>query len=148
MKRVLWFSRHDMTAEQAALFTNCEVTKVNGSPANVHVDFTGSVDNGPEIELLALKHLVKGFDIIAIVAPIGMQQQFLQIAEHRPVIYAKTRREVLEDGQKVVFNFDGWEQLIKIEVVTQPYINVFANDICPVCYHRHSPTVACESNHV
>ncbi len=123
MKKVLWFSRHDMTADQAAMFDGCDITKVNGSPANVHVAFEGSVNNGQTETLAPLKEMVANFDVVAIVAPIGIQQQFLSICKV-PVIFAKTKRElVAQDGKEdtVVFNFDGWEQLIKIEVVTVPF---------------------------
>lgn len=120
MKKIMWFSRHDMTSEQASIFQNCEITKVNGSPANVHVPFSGTINNGEESQLPALKELVKNFDILAIVAPIGLQQQFLQISGDKPVIMAKTRREII-NGDKVVFNFDGWEQLLKIEIQTKPF---------------------------
>lgn len=120
--KVLWFSRHDMTDAQREMFQWCQVTKVDGSPANVHVPFEATVDNAAEkTQLPAMKDYIQEFDVLAIVAPIGLQQQFLQIAGGRPVVYAKTRREVLEGGEKVVFNFDGWERLIKIEVATEKF---------------------------
>ena len=124
MKKVFWFSRHNMTEEQAAMFAGLQITKVNGSPANVHVPFQGSVNDGEEETLPPVKDMVKDFDILAIVAPIGLQQQFLAVAGGRPVIFAKTKRELVKvEGQedKVTFIFDGWEQLEKIEVVTKPF---------------------------
>lgn len=123
MRKVLWFSRHDMTQEQAEMFVGSEITKISGSPANVHVPFEGSVNNAELEQLPSLKELVVKFDVVAIVAPIGLQQQFLQVTKC-PVIFAKTRRELVKkDGQedKVTFIFDGWEQLVKIEVVTAPF---------------------------
>lgn len=114
--KVLWFSRHQMTDSQKEIFSNCEITTISGSPANVHVEFEGSV-NGVDTKLLPLKEIVKDFDIIAIVLPIHLEQQVLGIAGNKPVIKAMTKRELI----KVVFNFDGWKRIIKIEVIMEDF---------------------------
>jgi hypothetical protein len=123
MKKVLWFSRHDMTQEQAAMFSGCEITKISGSPANVHVPFEGSVNNGDNDELRPLKALIQDYDIIAVVLPIHLEQQVLGVADNKPVIKAMTSRELVKvDGEdKVVFNFNGWKRLVKIEVVLEDF---------------------------
>lgn len=83
MKKVLWFSRHTMTDQQAAaLGENVEVTQVNGDMPNVHVPFEAKV-NG-EDNVVVFKDFAKGFDILAIVAPVGLQQQVLSIAGINP----------------------------------------------------------------
>ncbi len=130
MKKILWFSRHTMTAEQRDALPPCEITQINGTMPNVHVPFeavvtddegnSGTQDVGP------FKVLVDIFDIIAIVAPIAIQHQILTVAGGKPVIMAKSKRiiEKSEDGaeNKVIFVFDGWERLIKIDVVTEPFV--------------------------
>ena len=125
--KVLWFSRHDMTDAQKALFVNDEITKVNGSFENVHVPFKGFVNNSEEeVSFEAFKVLAKDYDIIAIVLPIHLEQQVLGIAESRPVIKAMTKRELLKvegEEDKVVFNFAGWKRLVKIEVILEDFIH-------------------------
>lgn len=65
-------------------------------------------------------------DIIAIVAPINLQAQFLKIAAGRPVIMAVSDRVLIPqaDGteDKVQFVFRKWEQIEKIEVVKHDFI--------------------------
>lgn len=59
MKKVLWFSRHEMTPDQlAALGENIEIVQINRS-----------INSAFE-----LKDDIEGADIIAIVAPINLQQ--------------------------------------------------------------------------
>jgi hypothetical protein len=64
-------------------------------------------------------------DVIAIVAPINLQAQFLKLAKDKPVIIAQSRRELVknDDGSesKAVFVFEGWKQLKKIEVVMEDF---------------------------
>ena len=65
-------------------------------------------------------------DIIAIVAPIGLQAEFLKLAGDKPVIIAVNERVLTksEDGteSKTVFKFVKWERLLKIDVVKEDYI--------------------------
>lgn len=126
MKKVLWFSRHDMTPEQLSALGNVEVTKVNvANMPNVHVALTGAINDGDEQDLLPFKDFAKDFDILAVVLPIGLEQQVLLIAGNKPVIRATNERKLVksEDGteDKVVFNFAGWKQLVKIEVVLEDF---------------------------
>lgn len=125
----MWFSRHQMTAEQLAALQSkhgaIEVTQINGSPANVHVPFEGSVNGGPASQLPAFKEMVKEYDVLAIVLPIGLQQQVLQVAEGKPVIQAVNNRVLVQnpDGgeDKVSFSFAKWQRIEKIEVVLSDY---------------------------
>ena len=111
MKKVLWFSRHNMTEEQKNALKNklgsIEVNQVNKTVKSA----------------FELKAEIDGADVIAIVAPINLQAQFLKLAGNKPVITAISDRIInkSEDGteDKVVFKFNRWEQLLKIEVVTE-----------------------------
>lgn len=122
--KVFWFSRHDIDSDALTALQNkfgdVSVTKVNGTAQNVHVPFRAEINNEEEREVPPLKEMVNLFDIIAIVAPIGLQQQFLSIAGERPVIIAKSAR-IFEGGEKVTFKFEEWQQLHKIEVVTSTF---------------------------
>lgn len=110
MKRVLWFSRHTMTTEQYAALE----TKL-GEPVDlVQVDKT--IQSAYE-----LQNEIAEADIIAIVAPINLQQQFLKLANGKPVIIAQSKRiprgEDTNGEPQYEFVFEGWKQLMKIEVV-------------------------------
>jgi hypothetical protein len=117
MKNVFWFSRHEMTQEQRqALESKCPdgvaIHQVNMSIASVS-------------EISYLEEFMTA-DIIAIVAPIGLQQQFLRAANGRPVIMAVSNREVVHSDDpaaedQVVFHFVKWEQLDRIEVVKHDF---------------------------
>ena len=73
-----------------------------------------------------LKEEIEECDIIAIVAPINIQAQFLKLAAGKPVIMAKSERIIEKDPDggedKVVFKFVKWERLVKIEVETEDFI--------------------------
>ena len=113
MTKVLWFSRHQMTDDQLAAL----VAKL-GEIEVVQVDKT--IQNAFE-----LTEEVDASDVIAIVAPINLQAQFLKLAKDKPVIVAQTKRELVkaDDGSesKAVFIFDGWKRLEKIEVVMSDF---------------------------
>lgn len=129
MTKILWFSRHEMTVEQLQALESkhgqIEVTQINGSPANVHVPFEGNVNGGELEQLPAFKELTKKYDVLAIVLPIGLQQQVLQVAGGRPVIQAVNNRILTpnpEGGEdKVSFSFAKWQRIEKIEVVLSDY---------------------------
>lgn len=109
-KKVMWFSRHEMTKEQReALGTNVEIKQINKT-----------VNSAFE-----LREEIENADIIAIVAPINLQQQFLKLAGNKPVIMAVNDRVIVtrEDGteEKAEFRFVKWERLVKIEVVKEDF---------------------------
>ena len=108
-KKVLWFSRHNMTPEQKAALGDCEIVQVNKT-----------INSAFE-----LKNEIDACDIIAIVAPINLQQQFLQLAGEKPVIMAVNNRILVpqEDGteDKVSFQFVKWERLIEIKIVKEDF---------------------------
>lgn len=110
MKRILWFSRHPMTEEQRSVFGDAEI---------VQIDRT--INSAFE-----LKEDIEQCDIIAIVAPIHIQKQFLQLAGDKPVIMALNDRVLIQqhDGSesKVAFQFVKWERLVKIEVIKEDFV--------------------------
>lgn len=110
MKKVLWFSRHDMTSEQSAALGDVEITQINRS-----------INSAFE-----LQEEIKAADIIAVVAPINLQQQFLKIAGDKPVIAAVNNRVLVpqEDGSedKVEFHFVKWERILRIDIVKEDFI--------------------------
>jgi hypothetical protein len=131
MKKVLWFSRHAMTLAQRtdlarALGEPLEITHVNGTAANVHVSFESASPEKGETEAdfiltgtqPALKELVLQFNEVAVVLPIGMLQQLLPFAPAKRLLQAKNKRILLEDG-KVQFEHDGWEAVIKVEIIAE-----------------------------
>lgn len=109
MKKVLWFSRHEMTDEQKAALGDVEIKQINKSINSAY----------------ELKDEINECDIIAIVAPVDLQQQFLKLAGNKPVIMAVNDRILIpqKDGteEKVAFKFVKWEQLLKIKIVKQDF---------------------------
>ena len=109
MKKVLWFSRHEMSEEQRLALGEVEVTQVSKT-----------IQSARE-----LADEIAAADIVAIVAPIGLQAEFLRLAGEKPVISAVSERVVIkaDDGSedKVVFKFVKWEQLLKVEVVKKDF---------------------------
>lgn len=111
--KVLWFSRHQMSTEQLdALKSRL------GEVELVQVDKT--ITNVSEIS-----EEMKDCDVLAIVAPIGLQQQFLRVSNGRPVIVAVSERVFTKDENgnesKVDFRFVKWERLVKIDVIKEDF---------------------------
>ena len=106
MKKILWFSRHKMTPEQKLALGDVEIMQINKTINSAYDEC----------------------DIIAIVAPINLQQQFLKLAEGKPVIMAVNDRVLIdqENGSesKVEFRFIKWERLLKIEVQKEDFAPV------------------------
>lgn len=131
MKKLLWFSRHAMSVAQLKgltdKFGSVHVTQVSASPANVHVPFEASVPEDGETvaesiltgSCPSLKELVAGFDEVAVVMPINMLQQLLPLSPSKRLLQSRNKRIMLDQG-KVQFEFDGWEAVTKVEVVTTP----------------------------
>lgn len=109
-KKVLWFSRHEMTEDQKKALGDCEITQVSKSISSAY----------------ELVDEIKAADIIAIVAPLNLQAQFLKIAGEKPVITALNARVLVKQGdgeeEKAEFHFVKWERLVKVEVVTEDFV--------------------------
>lgn len=108
MTKVLWFSRHQMSDAQLASL----VKKFGG--VDIH-QVSKTIQSARE-----LSDEIAECDVLAIVAPIGLQAEFLRLAGEKPVITAVSERVITkaEDGteDKVEFVFKCWEQLLKVEV--------------------------------
>lgn len=110
--RILWFSRHSMTeAQREALdflidmgYDSIEITQMDRTISSAY----------------EIADEIKQFDIIAVVAPPALQQQFIKVAEGRPVITALNDRVLVpaEDGteQKAEFRFVKWEWIGSVKV--------------------------------
>ena len=108
MKKVLWFSRHELNEDQV-----CDLRRIFGEITVSQVNKT--INNAYEVQ----KEISES-DIIAIVAPIHLQEQFLKLAGEKPVISCRNKRIIdPTDNTKVNFVFDGWYQIKKIEVITE-----------------------------
>lgn len=109
MIKVLWFSRHEMSTKQRNALGECSILQVNKT-----------INHASE-----LIHEINDCDIIAIVAPIGLQREFIEIAGDKPVIMALNERILTPspDGgeDKVTFSFVKWERIIKIDVVKEDF---------------------------
>lgn len=107
-KKVLWFSRHKMTEDQLQALGNVEIIQIDKSIQTAY----------------ELQEEINQCDIIAIVAPINLQAQFLKLAGDKPVILALNNRVLVpkDNGEsEVQFNFVKWERLIKIEVLKEDF---------------------------
>ena len=83
-QKVLWFSRHAMTEEQKNSLGDVEINQINKT-----------IHSAKE-----LKAEIEANDIIAIVAPIELQREFLELAGDKPVITAVNDRVLVpqQDG--------------------------------------------------
>ena len=98
-----------MTDEQLKALGDVEINQINRSISNAY----------------ELEKEINNSDIIAIVAPINLQQQFLKLAEGKPVIMAVNNRVLVpqEGGEdKVEFHFVKWEQLDEIIIKKHDFV--------------------------
>lgn len=109
---VLWFSRHEMSDEQRA-----DLERIYGGDLFVY-QVDQQIKSASE-----LKDVIEKCSILAIVAPLNLQQEFLKLAGDKPVIISKSERIITknDDGsdEKVIFQFKNWYQLKKIDVVME-----------------------------
>lgn len=123
IKKVMWFSRHEMTVNQKKSLENklgeIKITMVNGTASNVHIPFEAEINGSVKEEVKPLKEWVKDFDVIAVVAPIGLLQQIVGIS-NKPVIQALNKRVMLE-GEKMEFVFQKWERIVKVEILKEDF---------------------------
>ena len=114
MKKIMWFSRHDMNSEQMndlqKLFVEIEVTKVNKTIQSV----------------LELKTEIDNADILCIVMPLNLQAELIKLAGDKPILICRNHRLLKDDGT-VEFVHAGWDKLIKIQIVKE----TLTNHVCP-----------------
>lgn len=111
--KVLWFSRHTMTEDQyQALETKLGLIEVTQLDKTINTGYDIADEIGAS-------------DVVALVAPIHIQQQVLKIAGDKPVIMALSERVLIPDPDggesKAEFVFRKWERLIKIDVVKEDF---------------------------
>ena len=94
-KKVLWFSRHEMTLEQRVALGDVEIIQINKTVQSAY----------------ELRDEINECDIIAIVAPINLQQQFIKLTNGKPVIMPVNDRVLIK-----------WEQLIRIDIVKEDFM--------------------------
>lgn len=108
---VLWFSRHDMTEEQIDALVDIY------GPIQIH-QINKTVKSAKELE-----NEIKGSDVVAVVAPVELQAEFLQVANGIPVISCRNKRILIQNQEgtetKVEFAFNGWYEIEKIDIVTR-----------------------------
>nr|DAN24232.1 MAG TPA: hypothetical protein [Caudoviricetes sp.] len=108
MKKVFWFSRHKMTNEQRMALEN-KFGELDVFQVSKSIQHTTEVID-----------YINWADIIAIVAPIVLQAEFVKLAGDKPVIMAVSERILKEDGE-VEFKFVKWERLVKVEFVKEDF---------------------------
>ena len=117
LKKVLWVSRHEMTAAQRA-----DLERALGDQINLDI----WADTVRDIE--ALRPQVEAADAVAVVLPPELLQAILPIAGEKPVLRAVSGREAtgkiikLEDGreeQEFAFVHLFWEQILCVDIRTR-----------------------------
>lgn len=106
--KVLWFSRHEMTPDQRAALGDSEITQIDKT-----------IKHASEVA-----DEISQCDVLAVVAPVELQKEFLEQAGNKPVITAVNDRILVptENGEsKVQFSFVKWEQVKKIDIVKEDF---------------------------
>ncbi|MCR5826273.1 MAG: hypothetical protein K6G54_06885 [Oscillospiraceae bacterium] len=116
MKKVLWVSRHEMTAAQKA-----DLDRVMGGAELVPMRETVR-------DIAVLRPLLAGVDAVAAVLPPELLAELLSIADGKPVLRAVSGRDptgrilTLQDGRRepeFAFIHVCWEQVLRIEICTR-----------------------------
>ena len=113
IKKVLWFSRHEMTTEQKQGVwkdeSELEITQINKTIQHA----------------IELKDLIDQSDMVCIVAPPELQVEFKQLTGNKPLLFAKSERIIVksEDGteSKVVFKHAGWKNIEIAQFITSDW---------------------------
>ncbi|MBN1325382.1 hypothetical protein JW977_00130 [Candidatus Falkowbacteria bacterium] len=106
MAKVLWFSRHELSEDQLA-----DLKRIYGQ------DLTVTQINRTIKSAFELKAEIDEHNVIAVVAPLPLQAEFLKLAGEKPVIFCKNDRVFDEaDNTKVNFVHAGWFRIKEIRV--------------------------------
>lgn len=117
MKKVLWVSRHEMTAEQKA-----DLDRIMGGEARL-LPWKETVR-----DIQALTPLLRQADAVAAVLPLELLSQLLELSEGKPVLRAVCDREMTgrtiltPDGRQeldVHYVHRCWQRLLRVEVETE-----------------------------
>ena len=104
-KNVLWFSRHMMTLGQIV-----ELRKIFGSIKVTQISYP--IQHAKEV----IKDIQKS-DVIALVAPLEIQKEFLELSEDKPVLFCRNQRD--HNGPNG-FRHGGWFRIKKIDCEFEP----------------------------
>ena len=114
MKRVLWISRHQMTAEQRS-----DLERVMGEAVELR-PWTETVE-----DLTELCPEVERADAVAAVLPVELLAELVRLAGKRPVLQTAAVRtptgrvHTLPDGRRepeFAFAHGGWRQILRLEL--------------------------------
>ena len=114
MKRVLWISRHQMTAEQRS-----DLERVMGEAVELR-PWTETVE-----DLTELCPEVERADAAAAVLPVELLAELVRLAGKRPVLQTAAVRtptgrvRTLPDGRRepeLAFAHGGWRQILRLEL--------------------------------
>lgn len=104
-KKVLWFSRHLMTLGQIV-----DLKKIFGSVEINQISYP--IQHAKEV----IKDIQRN-DVIALVAPLEIQKEFLELAEGKPVLFCRNQRD--HKGPNG-FRHGGWFRIKKIDCEFEP----------------------------
>ncbi len=116
-KRVLWISRHALSAEQLS-----DLERALQAPVYL-LTWSDTVENVED-----LRPLLEQSDAVAAVLPMEKLAKLLEIAGDRPVLQAKgdrvpTGRWIIsptgEKEQEFAFVHQGWYQILEIQIRTR-----------------------------
>ena len=105
-KKVLWFSRHELSSEQLS-----DLERIYGPDLEIK-QINRTISSATE-----LRDDIASVDVVAVVAPLPLQAEFLKLAgDDKPVIFCKNNR-ILVQGEKAVFKHAGWFRIKEIKTV-------------------------------
>ncbi len=113
MKKVLWFSRHDLTDAQKS-----DLVKVLDSEITInHVNRT--VNSAYE-----LKSEINDCDIACVVMPLNLQQQMLWLLGEKPMLIGRNHRTQQDEDGNFILSHAGWDKISRIEIVKETLSDV------------------------
>lgn len=105
MLKLLWFSRHELNVEQLA-----DLTRIYGELVVTRVNRT--IQTAKE-----LAAEIEAADVVAVVAPLTLQAELLQLCKEKPLLICKNDRIIdPTDGSKVSFQHAGWFRVKEVRV--------------------------------
>ena len=108
-------------------FLGVEVDQLTEEQIDALVDIYGPIQIHQINKMIGsakeLENEIKYSDVVAVVAPVELQAEFLQVANGIPVISCRNKRTIVktEDGkeEKEKYVFGGWYEIEKIDIVTR-----------------------------
>jgi len=108
MKRIIWFSRHQMTESQKKDLENV----LNDDMLDIkHVSKTIK-------HVIELKKESEWCDIACMVLPIDMQEDMIKLLNGKPLLISRNHRIQNKDG-RFEFVHAGWDRLVLVKIVKE-----------------------------